>query len=65
MKTTKKRLNAIKELIQMLVIGITTFVSIIVINASLVYQDVQEHPYTQNTQTQVEQEQIESDIMSA
>lgn len=62
MKTiSKKRLHAIKELAQMFVIGLMTFVSIIIIGASLVYQDAQEHPYTE----QVAQAEVEPDVMSA
>lgn len=61
MSKSKKHLHAhaIKELAQMLVIGLMTFISIIIIGASLVYQDVQEHPYTEQVA------QAESDVMSA
>ena len=61
MSMSKKRIHAIKELAQMLVIGLMTFVSIIIIGASLVYQDVQEHSYTE----QVAEAEAESDVMSA
>lgn len=58
---SKKRIHAIKELVQIFIIGLMTFVSIIIIGASLVYQDVQEHLYTE----QVAQAEVEPDVMSA